>query len=59
MMIVNRKLDYDHQFTPNFGLYVALSGRFLSAVDVAEYTSTQLDEMTNQWMELSEELECQ
>ena len=40
------KIDYDHQFTPNYGMYVALSGRFLSAVDVAEYTSTQLDEMT-------------
>ncbi len=40
------RLDYDHQFTPNYGLYVALSGRFLSAVDVTEYTSTQLDEMT-------------
>ena len=40
------RLDYDHQFSPNYGLYVALSGRFLSAVDVTEYTSTQLDEMT-------------
>ena len=39
------RFDYDHQFTKNYGLYVALSGRFLSAVDVTEYTSQELDEM--------------
>lgn len=40
------RIDYDRQFTEKYGLYVALSGRFLSAVDVTEYASTQLDEMT-------------
>ena len=40
------RIDYDRQFTEKYGLYVALSGRFLSAVDVTEYASTELDEMT-------------
>ena len=40
------RADYDHQFTKNYGLYVSLSGRFLSAVNVTEYTSSTLDEMT-------------
>ena len=40
------RMDYDHQFGTSYGLYVALSGRFLSAVDVTEYTTTTLDEMT-------------
>lgn len=40
------RVDYDHQFTPNYGLNAALSGRFLSAVDVTEYTSSTLEEMT-------------
>ncbi len=40
------RIDYDHQFSSNYGFYVALSGRFLSAVNVTEYTSSQLDEMT-------------
>lgn len=40
------RVDYDHQFTRNYGLYAAISGRFLSAFSVTEYTSTQLDEMT-------------
>jgi hypothetical protein len=44
--ILTWRADYDHQFTKNYGLYVALSGRFLSAVNVTEYTSTSLDEMT-------------
>lgn len=39
------RLDYDHQFTSHYALSVALSGRFLSAVDVTEYTSTLLNEM--------------
>ena len=43
---VTWRMDYDHQFTKNYGLYVSLSGRFLSAVDVTEYTSSTLDEMT-------------
>ena len=40
------RIDYDRQFTEKYGLYVALSGRSLSAVDVTEYASTELDEMT-------------
>ena len=40
------RIDYGRQFTEKYGLYVALSGRFLSAVDVTEYASTELDEMT-------------
>lgn len=40
------RLDYDHQFSSRYGLYAALSGRFLSAVNVTEYTSSQLDETT-------------
>ena len=40
------RIDYARQFTEKYGLYVALSGRFLSAVDVTEYASTELDEMT-------------
>ncbi len=40
------RIDYDRQLTRNYGLYAALSGRFLSAVNVTEYTSTQLDAMT-------------
>lgn len=40
------RIGYDHQFTPNYGLNAALSGRFLSAVDVTEYTSSALEEMT-------------
>ncbi len=39
------RLDYDHQFTQNYGLYVALSGRFLSAVNVTEYADAQLKTM--------------
>ena len=40
------RMDYSHDFSSNYSLYAALSGRFLSAVDVTEYTSTTLDEMT-------------
>lgn len=41
------RMDYSHDFSSNYSLYAALSGRFLSAVDVTEYTSTTLDDMTN------------
>ena len=34
------RLDYDHQFTKNYGFCVALSGRFLSAMDATEYYTT-------------------
>ena len=42
------RLDYDHQFSDAYGLNVALSGRFLSAVTLTEYTSTLLDKTTRQ-----------
>ena len=38
------RLDYDHQFTKNYGFNVALSGRFLSALDVTEYSATDLSD---------------
>lgn len=40
------RASYDHQFTPNYGFNVALSGRFLSAVDIMEYTSSTLEDIT-------------
>ena len=40
------RIDYGHLFSENYGLHVALSGRAMSDVDVKEYTSMQLDEMT-------------
>ena len=40
------RIDYNHDFTNKYGLYVALSGRYLSAVDVTEYTSSTLEDMT-------------
>lgn len=39
------RLDYGRQWGRWYGLDVALSGRFLSAVDVAEYASTMLDDV--------------
>ena len=40
------RIDYDHQFTKNYGFNIALSGRFLSAFNETGYTTTNLDEMT-------------
>ena len=40
------RIDYDHQFSPKYRLFAGLSGRFLSAVDVTEFTSTALTDMT-------------
>jgi outer membrane receptor for ferrienterochelin and colicins len=41
------RLDYDHTFNKNFGLNAALSGRFLSSVDVAEYSNlSELSDFT-------------
>ena len=34
---INARVDYDHQFTKNYGLNAALHGRFLSGVDNLEY----------------------
>ena len=42
------RLDYDRQFCDSYGLNVALSGRFLSAVTLTEYTSTLLDKTVQQ-----------
>ena len=41
------RLDYDRQLSKDYGFRIALSGRFLSAVDVTEYTSTLLNDMTS------------
>jgi outer membrane receptor for ferrienterochelin and colicins len=30
-------MDYDHQFTKNYGLNIGLSGRYLSGVENVEY----------------------
>ena len=38
------RVDYDHQFGNHYGLNVALSGRFLSAINVTEYTTTLLND---------------
>ena len=40
------RLDYDRQFSDVYGMNVALSGRFLSAVTLTEYTSNLLDNAT-------------
>ncbi len=34
---INARVDYDHQFTENYGLSVGLNGRFLSSVENVEY----------------------
>lgn len=34
------RVEYDHQFTKNYGFNIALTGRFLSAVTVTEYATT-------------------
>ncbi len=36
---INARVDYDHQFTKNYGLNAGLNGRFLSGVDNVEYKS--------------------
>ncbi|MGN0222250.1 MAG: TonB-dependent receptor plug domain-containing protein [Prevotella sp.] len=41
------RLDYDRQICKNYGFRIALSGRYLSDVDVTEYTSTGLSNVTN------------
>ena len=41
------RLDYERQLRENYGFRIALSGRFLSAVNVTEYTSTLLNDMTS------------
>lgn len=41
------RLDYDRQINKNYGFRASLSGRFLSAVDVTEYASTLLNDMTS------------
>ena len=33
----NARMDYDHQFTKNYGLNIGLSGRYLSGVENVEY----------------------
>ena len=38
------RIDYDHKFGKRYGLNVALSGRWLSPLDVTEYTSSSLEE---------------
>lgn len=39
------RIDYDHLFSKHYGVNIALSGRWLSALDVAEYTSTLLEDI--------------
>ena len=39
------RIDYDHLFNKHYGMNIALSGRWLSSLDVAEYTSTLLEDI--------------
>lgn len=39
------RIDYEHLFNKHYGTNIALSGRWLSSLDVAEYTSTLLEDI--------------
>ncbi len=45
------RLDYDHQFTDNYGITAAISGRWLSPVDATEFTTTSLTSIRQQHYE--------
>ena len=45
------RFEYSHQFTEKYGFTASISGRFLSPVNVTEYTNTMLTETNKQHYE--------